>query len=607
MERPLTVPDTPAAIFIGSPTRDVLVRNGAAREVIGGAAFISALAARWAGSTAGIVARIPTALPPEVGAVHGRGGLHRGGLSCHSGSLPSFRIAYDHEDQATYTAIKPGLEAQLCAADIPSHWMGPSCRWLHIAGIGASSAQQLEVMYGIRHRFPTWSGTLSVGTCRAMIEADPDKTRTLLRSADYFFLNAEELSLLYPTGLPDDCSTIVVVTHGPDGVEVIGGDHAGHHPATATTVTDPTGAGDSFCGGFIGGMVSGHDAPVARGLRAAANVLEGFGAQTLSAWVAAQVEQRADHSPSAITALCTELKETAKTAAFDFTAAPHLPVGHPHALAMLCISTLHQYGFWTAAPTTGWQGPMLASLDGTVYKGSDFIWAAFARAAQSDPSMLSLDRMATEPDLFKRICTADDGTCPVPDLASHAALHTAHAMAMKRSWRGDYGALIDAANARPRPIAALLESLVTLPGYMADPLAKKANLLAIILAARPEGFIQNRDPESVAPIVDYHMMRLCLRTGLVSILDDNLRHRLETRQWVDTHEELAIRQATGRAILGVVEQTGLSVGAIDGLFFKLGRTVCLETEPARCEDCPLQTSCTRDVDLFQPVFRTTAY
>ena len=102
-------------------------------------------------------------------------------------------------------------------------------------------------------------------------------------------------------------------------------------------------------------------------------------------------------------------------------------------------------------------------------------------------------------------------------------------------------------------------------------------------------------------------MRLCLRTGLVSIADTDLYRRLSERRWVDLQEELAIRQATGRAILGLVEQTGRSVGDIDGLFFKLGRSVCLETEAARCDECPLEPDCAQQTNLFQPIYRTTAY
>jgi hypothetical protein len=600
-------PTAPQLVFIGSPTQDVVLRDGTAHQVIGGAAYISALAARWANASVGIVARVPSQLPAMATGVFGPGGLFREGLSPHEGSLPAFRISYHAEDQASYSGIAPGLEQGLCSADIPSHWLGDTTRWIHIASIGFSTKKQLSMLKDITEMAPDWRGTRSAGTTEAMIAEDKAACLQLLMAVDVFFLNHREFALLCPEGLPKNCNTTVVVTHGPNGVTVHGGPNSGSHPAIAVNVVDPTGAGDAFCGGYIGASVAGETSAVQAGLQAAAIVLGGLGSSPLSHWVQAQVGVRANDSGEATGSLAPIIKATAQSAAFDFSGPPHLPVGHPQALTMLCISTLHQFGFWADDPSTGWMGPMYGVIDGKRYKGSDFIWAAFARAAKEDPKQLTPERMSMDSGLFERICTADNGRCPVPQLELHASLHAAHANMMMRHWKNGYKAMLSHANAQPKPIAALLESLKKLPGYMADPLAKKANLLAIILAARPEGFLEPRDPESIVPIVDYHMMRLCLRTGLVTIKDPELRRRIIARQWVDNTEELAIRQATGRAILALARQTNLSIAAIDGLFFQLGRQVCLETEPARCTDCPLTKDCAKDTALFQPVFRTSAY
>lgn len=599
--------DAPQVIFIGSPTRDTLIRDGAARAATGGAAYISALASRWAGASTGIVARVPTDLTASVSKVFGPGGLARGGLRCAAGQLPGFRISYDDSDRATYDQMQVGMESGLSAADIPTEWLGDDLAWIHIAGIGADAEQQLQVVTDLRHRAPHWKGTISAGTCRAMIEAKPAATLRLLCESDAFFLNEEEWDLLCPSGPPPGHMGMVIVTLGPAGVRVIGGPCEGTYPALPVVVVDPTGAGDSFCGGFIGALVTGHEIPVQQGLQAAANVLSGWGADPLAHWVAAQVTVRADHDDDAIDTLAPLIAEHGRAAAFDFTGPPHLNEGHASALEMLVVSTLHQYGFWTGDAEQGWLGPMIEELDGVQYKGSDFIWAAFARAARSDPTLLSTERMASEPGLFAQICTADSGACPIPELATHTALHQAHGMAMRSRWPGGYTQILERANSNPAPVRTLLDILQTIPGYMSDPLAKKANLLAVILSARPEGFLRSTDPEHIAPIVDYHMMRVCLRAGLVTVTDPDLTRRLETRQWIDPMEELAIRQATGRAILGLVQRTERPVAAIDGLFFSLGRTCCLETEDPRCGACPLAPSCAQKTALFQPVFRTTAY
>ena len=149
--------------------------------------------------------------------------------------------------------------------------------------------------------------------------------------------------------------------------------------------------------------------------------------------------------------------------------------------------------------------------------------------------------------------------------------------------------------------------LGTIPGFGEDPLAKKANLLALILANRPEHFLDLRGPTEIAPIVDYHIMRTTLRTGCVTIVDADVRRRLVARIWVDADVETGIRLAARDAIRSLCDLSGLDVASVDGFFFNLGRAVCLETEQPRCAECPLSTVCTRETDLFQPIFRTTAY
>jgi hypothetical protein len=149
--------------------------------------------------------------------------------------------------------------------------------------------------------------------------------------------------------------------------------------------------------------------------------------------------------------------------------------------------------------------------------------------------------------------------------------------------------------------------LKTVPGFGEDPFAKKANLLALILANRPEHFLRLRGSTEIAPIVDYHIMRTTLRTGCVAVTDDDVRGRLEARTWVDAVAETGIRTASRDAIGLLCDLSGLDVASVDGFLFKLGRTVCLEAELPRCGECPLTAVCAQETDLFQPIFRTTAY
>jgi hypothetical protein len=108
--------------------------------------------------------------------------------------------------------------------------------------------------------------------------------------------------------------------------------------------------------------------------------------------------------------------------------------------------------------------------------------------------------------------------------------------------------IVESCRADQNPVSALLRTLRSVGGYKEDPLAKKAALLAVILANRPERFLipAAHGPLPIStfpPIVDYHIQRSALRIGLVRILDPVLEAKLRSRQLLEEEEETRIRQA----------------------------------------------------------------
>ncbi len=590
----------PDLVVVGCPSVDRIVVGGRPREAVGGAAWITALAARVAGARVGLAATAPSSLPRSIARCFGPGGVDRAGLVVAPGELPSFHIVYDGRQEATYVAARAGVEEQLRAADLPEAWL--SAKLVHVASLGGRTGLQLRYVRELRAR--GYRGMVSAGTYSGAIDSDLERVGELLLATDFFFLNRAEAEALIPEGPPRTHRGVVCVTAGAAGVLVHGGGGAQAFAAPATDVVDPTGAGDSFCGGFLGATVRGLDG-VAAGLGIAALTLGGWGGEPLSERVAADVEPRVELDLDRIAGVSGHLADHAGGAAFDFCGFPFPDRDDPLALPTLAAATLHQFGFWTDDGGR-WTGPMYGEGGGRRWKGSDFVWQAFSRAVATDPGVLEPARMADELDLVDRICAADDGSCPLPDLDSHRALHRAYGRELLE--RGlDWEQTLAELNGAPAPVAALLELLSELPGYREDPLAKKANLLAVILAGRPERFLDARDPESVRPIVDYHLMRGCLRTGCVRVVDAELAGRLEARVWVDVVEEEAIRGACFDAIGELVRRSGRSMAEVDAFFFARGRSLCLETEPPRCEECGLRPDCGRHTGLFQPVFRTTCY
>ncbi len=598
----------PRLVVIGTPSIDRIEIRGETLSTVGGSGFITAVAARVTGTSAGLIARVPRRLPPRIGAAFAPGAVDAGGLVIVDGTLPGFHISYDNDESATYLTIESGEEADVNAGDLPRRWL--TADWVHIGPLAASAAQQLEFLNGLLGR--GYRGGLSAGTFGRAAFTEPEIVRDLFNRVDMAFLNRDEADRIYPVGMPTD--TVVCVTEGRSGVRRWDGSNWTKYPTVAVTAVDPTGAGDAFVGGYLGGMLLDDPDPVRRGLETASLVVSGPGAAPLIESLPTESVVDADPAPAVGGTAVVDLGRTAevaallgtaaRTAALDFCGSPFPELGDTNAVDALTVGTLHQYGFWEGTDH-GYGGPMWATIDGIRRKGSDFIWHAFTRAAAADPTVLDPDRLAADPLLFDEICAADDGVCPIPDVSSHRVLQQAYGAAIADL--GGISAVIDRANRAQDPLAAFLEILTSLPGFGEDPLAKKANLLALVLANRPEHFLDLRGPSAIAPIVDYHIMRTTLRTGCVAIADGDIRQHLTDRTWVGSAAESSIRLAARDAINALCEHSGLDVAEVDGFLFSLGRRLCLETEPPRCDECPIEAACGRDIDLFQPIFRTTAY
>ena len=600
--------DAPKLVVAGTPSIDRIEIRGESLSTVGGSGFITAVAARRSGASVGLIARVPRRLPEVIAGAFTPGGVDPGGLVPVDGSLPGFHIAYDNTEAATYLEIKSGEEAAVSAADLPRRWL--TTEWIHIGPLAASSENQLRFLDQLLER--GYRGGLSAGTFGRAAANEPSLVRDLFERVDVAFLNRNEAELIFPSDMPS--RTVVCVTEGRTGARRWNSSTWTHHPTEAVTAADPTGAGDAFVGGYLGALLVGDPNPVECGLESASIIVQGPGAAPLIDLLPKRAIVQpdaggAEHGIARVDAkragdVASKLGNAAQTGALTFTGSPFPEADDPTAIDVLTVGTLHQYGFWKGTDR-GYGGPMWATIDGVRRKGSDFIWHALTRAASIDSAILDPDRLVNDPLLFDTICTADDGTCPIPDAGSHRVLQQKYGAVIGPL--GGIRTLLDRANASDDPLATFLALLEPVPGFGEDPLAKKANLLALILANRPEHFLDLRGPTEIAPIVDYHIMRTTLRLGCVVVTDADVRRRIEAREWVDAGAEAGIRLAARDAIRTLCYLSGLDVAAVDGFLFTLGRTVCLETEPPRCGECPLAAVCAREMDLFQPIFRTTAY
>jgi len=303
------------------------------------------------------------------------------------------------------------------------------------------------------------------------------------------------------------------------------------------------------------------------------------------------------------------LRKADQAAPFDFCSRSEGVIyperGQPGVLDYFFFCCAHQFGFWTLNGTH-WKEPMIACIDGRDLKGSDYLWCAATRALKTNSGIWAPTSLAALNDAQLNALFQDDaGSNPLPMWSEHLELIRAYS-----TW------MIDR-NIRPAdmlrqlvvedsPLRALLMFLSHIPGYAEDPLQKKAMLLALTLENRPEHFLPISDPDSAVPIIDYHLQRSALRTGLIQVEDPDLRAKLEARELISAEEESIIRQATYDAIKQLITRSGLSAAAVDWFFFQ-NRTGCPEMTEPNCTQCPVRDICAQDTALFQPVFRTTAY
>ena len=599
----------PHILVIGGASVDRLRAQGEPITTPGGAALYTAVAARKAGADVRFFGYKPKPLPDLFQqAAHVVDWV---GPPCQLHDIPHFEIVYDERGDARLERASWGSEAGLDPSMVPDALL-EHVDFIHIAAIH-DPALQMKFVQALRRRT---SAKLSAGTFGYMVHRSPDAVRALQEATDLFFLNSFEADAVFgrhpPTVRPGQ---LLVITRGAEGADVWQGDWCTRVPCHPAHPLDLTGAGDSVCGGTLAGLMEGlHPVQAVQlGAAVAAETIEAPGMtgllRTNRAAIASRQERLLDKRVSVdeqqVEKIATILANLPHIQPFDFTGPHFPPVGDPHAIEWFFATMLHQFGFWS--PRDGhWDQPLIAPLGGEMLKGSDYVFAAFRRVLAQNPDLLHPRSQATLRWLdTETTFRADDGTVPIPVLANHHTLARSYGRDLwELGWTPEL--LVTQARESPRPVQFLIDKLDHISGYREDPLRKKSMLLTVALGQRPEKFIDLAEGHDVTPIIDYHLMRSCLRTGLVQVHDEALRTTLAERKLCTPADEMAVRLASYDAVQRLVGQSGRDIGTVDFFFFGARRRCPELTEP-ECALCPLEPACVKARDLFQPVLRTTFY
>ena len=592
----------PRLLVVGSPSLDLLHFGGRSVRSAGGAGLYTALAAQRAGAEVTVVAPRPDPMPPELEPADRL--LDWRGPRVPPDALPHFEIEYLPGGETVYHRAIRGSEGDIRFGDVPD--VGPgACAYV-------VPLLDPELQLGFARRLSEAGVRVGCGTYAPGIRQHREVVARVVEASHYFFCNEEEAGLLF--GSIDDVRVapgrVVFVTRGARGARVVLGDRSIDIAAPTVDELDPTGAGDTFCGTALARIAAGdHPAIAARGAAAcAARTVTAVGPAALLSDDPPPLAPRDDRvrlEPDRIRRVARVIASAPEATAFDFTGPPFPEPGDPAALDFFFAGTVQQFGFWHARGGR-YEVPMIASMGGRALKGSDYLWAAFRRWTAEAPDELTPAGQAAFADAdFNYRLRDEDGVNPLPAGPLHPACARAYGRDMLALGLTP-ASLLAEADATERPLARFLSLLDQVGGYKEDAWRKKSALLAAILSQRPERFLRFGEGEDVPPIVDYHCQRSCLRLGVVTVAEEALAAKLANREVVNREEEDAVRAACYEAVEEIRRLSGRPMGAVDWFFFQ-NRTRCPEMSEPDCPACPADAACAHRTELFQPVFRTTAY
>ena len=318
------------------------------------------------------------------------------------------------------------------------------------------------------------------------------------------------------------------------------------------------------------------------------------------------LDERVRLNPDQIEKVSNVVRDLPAADPFSFVSDYLPPVNDPHALDYFFAVTLQQFSFWEDDGRK-YTIPLIAEIDGRSLKGSTYLYYAYTRKLRNDPLFFSPERQAkvTDVDLLE-VFKADDGTDPMPALALHVEKSKQYGTDMLAMGYTPEMMLVQAQRSET-PLKSFMMMLDHIGGYKEDPIRKKSDLLALCLDQRPEKFFRFGKNETVAPVVDYHCMRGCLRMGLIDVLDVDLKKKLAGRELLAEDEEWAVRYAAYHIQEQVEILSGKHIGAVDWFFFNYMRSHCPEMTDPICAECAADGMCAHRKEMFQPVLRTTFY
>ncbi len=221
-------------------------------HILGGAGLYTALAARAAGAIVTLYSPRTSKLPDRFQRVTEV--IDWIGPLVEPEEMPALEIVHHGGGRATLANARWGAEQLLVPEALPESLENYAAA--HIAALSSAERQSAFV----RSCRSKGVSRVSAGTYARLVYGDPQGVSSLLAQCDFFFMNVNEARGLFGTVAepPFFPGKLVFVTDGERGARMFENGRSMHIDAVPSREVDPTGAGDTFCGATLAGILSGR-------------------------------------------------------------------------------------------------------------------------------------------------------------------------------------------------------------------------------------------------------------------------------------------------------------------------------------------------------------
>jgi len=256
------------------------------------------------------------------------------------------------------------------------------------------------------------------------------------------------------------------------------------------------------------------------------------------------------------------------------------------------------YGFWRINNKTFEVD--FYPLSGQKVKGSTFLWSKSKPLLTEKPAFFTAQHLQnlSEEDYVQWL-SDDSGNVPFKDASIRLKLIRNYGQIL-----ASIGGSLHQIYCADHSLANILTTMEKFEAYRDFPLYKKAHLLCKILQRIKQWMVIESPLYPKIPPIDYHLMNLAWKLGLVEITLD-LEELFTAYAPLPSIVELTFRLRCADAYLQMSKLSGIDAYNIDDIMWMESRKNCQLT-PYCCSECLFNTVCQKNKQGF-PVINTYRY